>query len=261
MNVANVEEVNNNRSFLVYNNNSSKNILFIGSCRTVPLMFYYNSVTKDRNVYSILVHKHPTVTNDIIQPILKNTDIIICENVQHFDILNTNVICNRNFFKHFNVRKDIAIHYIPNLELRMFYHDVMNVFNIDKKNVYDYFLVSRQRLVKRIIEFGYGDLWHDITEYMCRIRMFSTFNHPTRILSCLMFKHMSKKLGLHVNREHYEEFLKHPFLEGNDTPVFEEDIETYSFTFPYSPSSSELLEKKNVYVRAIESKVDCDMFL
>lgn len=261
MNVHNVEEINNNGSLLVYNNNASKNVIFIGSCRTVPLMFYYNTVCKDRNIYSILVYKYPKINSELIHQILKNTDIIICENVEHFEILNTNIKSEITFFKHFKVDSTIHIHYIPNLELRMFNYDIINTFKINKQDVYNYFLISRERLVKRIIEFGYSDLWHDITKYLYKVRLFSTFSHPTRILSCLMFKHMSIKLGLKVLPEDYTEFLKHSFIEGNDTPIFQEDIDMYSFSFPCILNSSGNLETPGIIVRAIESENNIEMFI
>lgn len=260
MNVHDVEEVNTNGKLLVYDNNSSKNILFIGSCRTVPLMFYYNTVSKDRNIYSILVYKYPQLEKEYVQQILKDTDIIICENVEHFGIMNTNKDCSTTFFKTFDA-EHISRYYIPNLELRMYHYDVIHTFGVSKEEVYNYFLKSRERVVNRMIEFGYSDLWHEIDKYMYKIRLFSIFSHPTRILSCMLFKHLSKKLGLTVNASHYTEFLKHAFIEGNDTPLFQEDIDLYRFSFPLDIEESYKLQEPKLLVKAIESTVSSEFFI
>lgn len=259
LNVHDVEEINLSGSLLVYNNSAPKNVFFIGSCRTVPLMFYYNSVCKERNVYSILVYKYPPLEK--VPEILKNTDLIICENVEHFGVMNTNTDCLVTFFKHFKVPETVSIHRIPNLELRMFHYDVIHTFGVPKEEVYSYFLKSRERMVKRMIEFGYSDLWHDIDRYMYRIRLFSTFSHPTRILTCLLFKYIARKLDLTVTTEDYTEFLKHAFIEGNDTPIFKEDVDAYGISFPVELSEPSVLQVPKIHVKAIGSIVDSSCFM
>ena len=49
---------NINHSFLVYNNNCTNNILFIGSCRLSQILYYYNNINIEdlkRNIYYIYI--------------------------------------------------------------------------------------------------------------------------------------------------------------------------------------------------------------
>ena len=259
--VNDVIQINENNECLVYNNGAQKNILFIGGCRVVPQMYYYNTITKDRNIYCILVFTRIKLDEDYVKNFIKNTDIIVCENIEHYDTMNTNVDCPVTFFKHFNVNDNTVIYRIPNLELHMYHYDVINVYKILKENVYSHFLTSKQRLKNRMIQFGYSELWNEIEDNIQKLRLFSTFNHPTRILTCMLFKHLSKKMGLKATVEHYEEFLKHGFIEGVDSPIFQEDIDTYNFMFEYELCSPEKLHVPATYSCAIPSKVGTEFFI
>lgn len=259
--VNDVIQINENNQCLVYNNGASKNILFMGGCRVVPQMYYYNSITKDRNIYCILVFTRIKLDDEYVKSIIKNTDIIVCENIEHYGIMNTNVDCPVTFFKHFGVRDDTRIYHIPNLELHMYHYDVINVYKIPKNDVYAHFLTSKNRLKNRMIQFGYSDLWDDFEDNLQKLRLFSTFNHPTRILSCMLFKYLSRKMGLNVDASHFEEFMKHSFLEGIDSPIFQEDIDTYNFTFHHELCDSEKLNIPNTSSCAILSKVDTALFI
>ena len=135
------------------------------------------------------------------------------------------------------------------------------MYKIPKEKVYDHFMTSKQRLKNRMIQFGYEDLWDEFEINITKIRLFSTFNHPTRILSCMLFKHLSKKLGLDVTVEHYAEFLKHSFIEGIDSPIFQHDIDMYKFTFPCEICDPSKLYVPSTSSHAIESKVAPEFFL
>ena len=68
-------------------------------------------------------------------------------------------------------------------------------------------------------------------------------------------------MNLPVTCSDYTEFLKHAFIEGNDTPLFQEDIQTYGFSFSHEISDESMLAMPNLNVKAVESKVDPEFFL
>jgi hypothetical protein len=249
-----ISDVENTSDFLIYNNYSEKNILFIGSCRIVPLMFYFNSVGIEplrRNVYAILIYKHPVIDEEYMRQILQKTDIIVCENIERYPGMNTNVSAGSTFFNRFKI-KNTKIMFIPNLELHMFHHDIINVFNIKKELVKEHYNSSREFLINRMKRIGYIELWEEIDENISKYRLFTTYNHPTKLLSCMLFKYLLRKLGYTVDISKYREFLKYNFLEGNDTPLFEDDIRMHNISFEYELSHYTFLNVKELIVRAPE---------
>lgn len=249
---------NTENNFLIYNNNCEKNILFIGSCRLASYMFYYNNLNMDymkRNIYGVYIsncsdnlHLFP---KEKLIDILKNTDIIICENIVNYDILNTNIKSDINFFKEFNTSDKKIIH-IPNLELRMYTYDIIHTFKQTKEEVYDYFLKSKQHLYKLFDDTGYEELKVFIDTNLNKIRLFNTFNHPSNTLSIVLFKYLMKHaFNINIQNEFLNTMHKYCFLEGNCTPIFDNDIMLYNIEYRCNISDNNLLHTPNIYINNI----------
>ena len=56
--------------------------------------------------------------------VIENADIIVCEQIRNYNILNTSKNCHQNIFNNFNIKKNCKIIQIPNLEFRYFYNDI-----------------------------------------------------------------------------------------------------------------------------------------
>jgi len=220
-------------NLLIYDNKSSKNILFLGSCRMFPLMYYFNKIHVDnlhRNMYFIYV-SHWLNKQLNIDTILMNTDIIICETMKNFGVLNT--VGEKNFFNIFPIRENTKIFKIPNLQLRMYAHDSINRFHIefDHNKLYHYFLESRQRLKQNLIKHGYEELDLFIDRHIHDMKLFSTYDHPMPILSVLLFKYLALKMNIVLENEFLNKLLSYVFLQGNDTPLYDIDRDLYRLTF------------------------------
>ena len=51
--VNNLCDLNSQNNFLAYKGTKDKSVLFIGSCRIAPIMFYFNQMFPKYNVYGI----------------------------------------------------------------------------------------------------------------------------------------------------------------------------------------------------------------
>ena len=118
--VNNLCDLNSQNNFLAYKGTKDKSVLFIGSCRIAPIMFYFNQMFPKYNVYGIYV-PHWTDTSKLckntIQKNLHNADFIITESIKNFNILNTDKTLENNFFKTFDTNATQIK--ISNLELHI----------------------------------------------------------------------------------------------------------------------------------------------
>lgn len=241
---------------LIYDNQVDNNILFIGSCRLTPYMFYYNNIKNceyKRNIYGIYVPRwsgeninnfpHAEVIN-----ILKNTDIIICESISNYGILNTHDELEINFFKEFNIDKKIDVYKIPNLELRMYHYEIIHIFKQPKESVYPYFLSSKEYLLTKLNNLGYEKVASFIDSNIGKIKLFNTFNHPSKTLSLFLFKYITAKIGIYLESSFFVEMQKYIFLEGNETPIFNIDKESYDIKFDYTYIDDNKLYEPGIFV-------------
>jgi Ni,Fe-hydrogenase I large subunit len=60
------------------------------------------------HVYNL--HKTPNLTS-----VIENADIIVCEQIRHYDMLNTTE-CEQNMFNNFNIKPTCKVISVPNLE-------------------------------------------------------------------------------------------------------------------------------------------------
>lgn len=256
--VNNISEINRKNNFLVYpsnNTDSSSNIFFVGSCRTVPLMYYLHILLPEYNIYSIYV---PDWTNqsgadkDRIQLILNHSDYVITETVRSRGIFNTDHDLHNNFFQTFHINaKEIRI---CNLELHMYHHDLHNVFKIKDSEKYDWFIRSKERLQKSLESKKQNFIWHFIEDNLSKIRLFATQNHPMTILSIASFIFIAQQMNIKLDLDFLLQIRDHHFLDGHFTPILPIDIETYNFEFPCAVFPGDTINQINYRYAAPNSE-------
>lgn len=235
---------NKNNNFLLYPSETAtnKNILFTGSCRMSPLMYYWHILYPQYNIYNIYI-PHWTDRSNIdkqrIKTILANTDLIISETVKNFGILNTDRDIKDNFFETFDTcAKEIRV---SNLELHMYHHDLHNVY---KKNSFnektEEFIISSNRLKNSLISNKQQFIWTFIENNLKNIKLFATHSHPTNILSIASFIHIINELNNTIDMLFIEKIINELFLQGHCTPIMYSDIEAYDFKFscPIFPNNT-----------------------
>jgi hypothetical protein len=252
-----VEDVNTvDKTFLLYDNSVTKNLLIIGACRNVQLAFYFNNLNithLKRNIYFIYApvwgteEKRASLPYDVIHKILVNTDIMICESIQNYGVLNTYRGLEKNFFKEFGVKDKIVID-IPNIELRMFHYENVQIFKQPIDQVTTFFQSSKKHVLTKLNEFGYSVVSEFIERNLTKTKLFNTFNHPRRVVMLLLFKCMMAKIGIHLASNFFTEMNKYPFLEGFELPIIHKDIDSYGLQFKCNVSPDTVINVPNVSV-------------
>lgn len=240
--------INENHTFLAYDKGSKENILFLGSCRMSPLMFYYSNINSNFNIYNIYTPfwGDETKRNNFpikkIESILKDTKIIITETISSYGILNTNHKLNNNFFEIFNA-KNIEEFRIPNLHLSIYLYDIVNLLKKPQEEHRSAFEESLERLRKSCETKSFEQLYEFIENNISEIRMFYTFNHPSKILSMLTFKILMSKLGQQIPDNFFQNAKQYNFLERHCSPITKKDVEVYNFTFFTKIFDNSILEQ------------------
>jgi hypothetical protein len=245
-NTVDIADRNKTNHFLLYEsiNNNNKNILFIGSCRMSPLMYYWHELYPDWNIYNIYIpywSDRSTLDHKRIHSILKDTDLIVTETVKNYDILNTDRRIPNNFFEVFDTQaQEIRI---TNLQLSMFAHDLHNTYNIKTLDgKIEEFNQSKNRLKDSLIGKNQKFIWEFIEDHLFNTRLFATHNHPTKILSLASFIHIIKQLGDSIDISYLSKVIDPIFLEDHYTPILELDIDMYNFTFKFPVFTNNFLE-------------------
>jgi len=260
-----------NQTFLLYDNKCQKNLLFVGSCRLVQFAFYFNNLGVDslkRNIYYIYVpdwgneELRNKMPRNIIRNILKDTDIIICESMCHYGILNT-TDTEVNFFKEFEVTNKMIFR-LPNLELRMYHYETMTRFKQPSEEAVNYFKKSKQHLFSKLNELGYEKVSEFIERNLFKTKLFNTFNHPRRVLSLFMFKQLMIKFGILLKSDFFQDMNNYPFLECRDFPIIQRDLDAYGLQFKCNISPDAILDNPLAFVKQpLDSYtfVDSDEFI
>ena len=189
-------------------------ILFLGSCRLIPLTYYFQGL--GQTVYRLdISNEWPDMTE-----VLKHTDLMVCEPSSRVDLfLESN--------------PDIPVYVVPNLELRMYVHDLIHVFhvNLDYTSLYQAFRESRRQLSQELQEYGYEALDAFIDQNLQTTKLFSSYSHPMPVLSVLLFQQLAEQMNLAVPDACLEQWRTLFFLQGNDTPLFDLDRDLYQLVF------------------------------
>jgi hypothetical protein len=244
--------------FCLYKGTRDKNILFLGSCRMSPIMYYLSLLRPELNIFCIYVPFWSSNTKlsfpkDVIKKILPNTEAIVTESVKNNSILNTSRKCAENFFDEFNA--EIEEIRMPNYILSMYLYDIVNMELKDdefvicdntKKKCKEIFDSSRERLSNSMKNSGFAAVDKFFNENFTKIKMFSTINHPTTIVSMLTFKIMAQRLGIkQLSLEFFKHISKHHLLSGNSTPITRFDFENYGFQFKSTVFENDIIKQKN----------------
>lgn len=165
------------------------NVLFIGGCRSFVYSLFFEELC-NCNLYlknaqygigAIAVHimesckinKNQNLINTI-----ENADIIICEQIRHYDMLNTSNECEQSMFNNFNIKPTCKIINVPNLECG--YEPTPES---KKQNI--------SRLVNHCKKYNFEKLSNYIDENATTIdSMFITINHPSNSLCCQLMKEL-----------------------------------------------------------------------
>jgi hypothetical protein len=244
-----VQDLNANKQFCIYNKNSDENLLIISACRGANFAYYFSQIT-NYNIYMIyiipfMLDQKLTLDKSIIENILKNTKIICCEEIQCAPLLNT--AGNNTFFKQWNVDESLTkIHFFPNLELRFlsstFFHDKGKAHT----DLVSYFKYSKEYLFERMKKYNFCKSSKFIESHFKDIHLFHTIVHPTVILSIVVFIELCEHMGIKTTDENIKEFIKHNFLGGHESPVFQRDIDIYGFTYKLTLQDDSLFENPNL---------------
>ena len=190
-------------------------MLLIGSCRLIPLAYYFHGL--GQTVYRLDISKEwPDMTD-----ILKQVDLIVCEPSLRVD-----------FFFESNPMPDTKVYVVPNLELRMYVHDLLHVFHVKFEyiSLYQAFQESRRKLSQELQD-GYEALDAYIDEHLQTTKLFSSYNHPMPVLTILLFQRLAERMHLEIPEAWLEQCRIMQFLQGHDTPMFEVDRDLYQLAF------------------------------
>lgn len=256
---ADISNSNKEGQFCIYNRESKKNILFLGSCRHSPSMFYYSLLNPDINISCIYTpfwgsNPNTLLPIETINNILKSTDIIITETIRNYGILNTDRQEKNNFFETFQCKHIQEIR-VPNLHLAVYLYDIIQLCKKNKSDYKQTFDESMTRLKRSIYSKGFDSVYDFIIEYFADIRMFYTFNHPSTIVSMLVFKTLMHKLGQQnlINSNFFHSVKDYNFLGGHGTPITSTDINTYNFNFETKIFDDSIIDSNN-FLYTLETK-------
>ena len=159
------------------------NVLFIGGCRSFAYSIFFEELCK-HNTYlknaqygigAIAVHLNPIKTPGLTH-VVENADIIICEQIRNFDMLNTSTECEQNMFNNFNIKPTCRVIHVPNLECEI---------TPDSK------LQITTRLTNHCKKYNFEKLATHIHDNSHVIHsLFVTCNHPSNALFCQLMKEL-----------------------------------------------------------------------
>lgn len=179
----------NNKNEIYTIKPGATNVLFIGGCRSFAYSIFFEELCKFNSylknaqygISAIAVHimeickrnKTPKLTH-----VIENADIIICEQIRHYSMLNTSTECEQNIFNNFNIKPTCKIINVPNLEC---YYD--NTPESKMQNV--------ARLTNHCEKYHFENLSKYIDVNATIIgSMFITHNHPSNALFCQLMKEL-----------------------------------------------------------------------
>jgi hypothetical protein len=163
------------------------NVLFIGGCRSFVYSIFFEELCKHNSylknaqygIGAIAVHILQICnlhkTQELIH-VVENADIIICEQIRHYDILNTSTECEQNMFNNFNIKPTCRVIHVPNLECEMTPDSKMQI---------------TQRLTNHCTKYNFQKLANYIQDNSHAIHsLFITHNHPSNALFCQLMKEL-----------------------------------------------------------------------
>jgi hypothetical protein len=255
-----IEDLNKAHNFLAYKGTSDSNVLFLGSCRMTPIMYYLNTLCPQYNLYCIYCpfwgnqfEQNNGFPKEKIDLILPKAELFITETIRNYKILNTDRCSSENFFSSFDAShlKEIRL---SNLELRMYFYDLINTYKHKIEDVDSVFLESKKRLDESLAKYGFPEITSFINNNFTKTKLFSTHNHPCRILSLAMFKNIANRLNLKVTFDFLKNVSLKNFLEQNSSPITKSDIKKYKFEFYTQLFDEDILNNPSFYYSPSEEE-------
>lgn len=225
--------------FQVQHLNKNKNVLFIGSCRLAPIINYIQllDVFSNYNIHYIYVvdFNERKVPVNIINKIIQNTEIIVCEKTTSYNYLNTDKQAPYNIFQIYDIPKNCKIVNISNLEFLMFYSDLL--IRNKNKNILEIRNQSLERLKNKLLSNKQYNIIELLNKYLFnqKFPLFYSVNHPSSVLTLLSFKQLCDNLEIHIptNKilDNYLTDLLYFSLYGNNTSITYWDKKKYNISF------------------------------
>lgn len=165
------------------------NVLFVGGCRSFVYSIFFEELCKHNpylknaqyGIGAIAVHilqvcnlhKTPNLTS-----VIENADIIVCEQIRHYDMLNTSAECEQNMFNNFNIKPTCKVINVPNLECQYETTPESKLQNVT-------------RLINHCKKYKFEKLANYIHENSHNIHLlFITTNHPSNSLFCQLMQEL-----------------------------------------------------------------------
>jgi len=164
-------------------------VLFVGGCRSFVYSIFFEELCKHNSYLKNAQYGIGAVAVHILQVcnlhkpqelthVVENADIIICEQIRHYDVLNTSTECEQNMFNNFNIKPTCQIFHVPNLECNY-------------ENTPESKLQNVTRLINHCNKYNFKNLANYIDANAGSIdAMFITNNHPSTALFCQLMKEL-----------------------------------------------------------------------
>ena len=193
----------NNKKCRYVTNPGATNVLFVGGCRSFAYSIFFEELCKhipylknaQYGIGAIAVHimeicKIPK--NQNLVHVVENADIIICEQIRHYNMLNTSKQCEQNIFNNFNIKPTCKIINVPNLECQY-------------ENTPESKLQNVTILINHCKKYNFENLSNYIDATAGSIdAMFITNNHPSTALFCQLMKELVET--------HFNVVITHEFM-------------------------------------------------
>jgi hypothetical protein len=207
---------NQANNIMIVDRHSSKNILFLGSCRITPFINYFanDPIFNSYNILGILIHipemaqlSKALLDNEEVKNDIYNSTIFIHEYIKHFDYLNT---CRKQDKHIFQIKDTFeTVICLPNYQnpaiyaQDIIYYHIFNEFYIylNKTITFQEFtdlLKKRQQEQKEkyytiISKSSLPELNDFVINNIDSHRIAHTINHPTNLLFLKMYEIILKK--------------------------------------------------------------------
>lgn len=178
----------NNQNDIYVIKPGATNVLFIGGCRSMVYSIFFeelckhNSYLKNAQYGIAVIGVHVLQVCNIkktkrLTHVIENADIIVCEQIRNYDMLNTSNKCEQNLFNNFSVKPNCQIINVPNLECDY------NTVSSKMQNI--------SRLVNHCKKYNFEKLANYINANSNNMHLLLIhYNHPSNVLFCQLMKEL-----------------------------------------------------------------------
>jgi len=243
--------------FLIYNNGGEKNILFLGSCRLISLLLYFQlrpEIRKNYNIYYVAVFKTTCEMEAAFCRLLTKVDIVVADYIHNYGVFNTEKNVDKCFDRKGNLTGENIHHagltatstffLMPHLDCQFSISSVLESdaelrrnLAVDRTSYFPEVKARMQRsleyLRRNISLSSLPELGELIFSNFKHRKLYLTVNHPTFQLALWCATLCLQKLfDLQPSDEDIERVKKLHLLEGMEQKLCQEDIDLHGFTYP-----------------------------